>query len=146
VNHQDYCAAECPEVFEHARPSSFGRTSAPFTTGPGTDRHFSGGGAGDGSDEGVSMAGAVKDLRARGIFDAGEFARAIRQLAVDAHRALKRPDASAGDLMDLRRRCQKLLRAARGSRQTEIHGWLRSVDRTLDSRLASDLQVKPRRP
>jgi hypothetical protein len=65
--------------------------------------------------------------------DAGQFARAIRRLAVDAHRALQRPDASDGELLELRRRSEVLLRAARGSRLAEIRRWLRSARRALDA-------------
>jgi hypothetical protein len=64
--------------------------------------------------------------------DAEQFARAIRRLAVDAHRALHRPDASDGELLALRRWSEILLRAARVSRQAEIHRWLRSIHRALD--------------
>jgi hypothetical protein len=64
--------------------------------------------------------------------DAGQFAGELRRLAVDAHRALPRPDASGGELLELRRRTEVLLRAARGSGQAEIRRWLRSVQRALD--------------
>jgi hypothetical protein len=112
--------------------------SAPLTTGPaaepraGTDRCRPEGGAGNRTDDGVSTAGAEEGIRGPGIIDAERFARAIRRLAVDAHRALKRPDAPDGELMELRRRFEVLLRAARGSQQAEIHHWLRSAHRKLD--------------
>jgi hypothetical protein len=44
--------------------------------------------------------------------DTGLFARAIRRLTVDAHRALQRSDASDGELLELRRRSEVLLRVA----------------------------------
>jgi hypothetical protein len=64
--------------------------------------------------------------------DAGQFARAIRRLAVDAHRALQRPGASDGELRELQRRSEVLLRAARVSRKAAIRRWLRSAHRALD--------------
>jgi hypothetical protein len=121
VNQQAYHAVDHPEVFAFARPCPFGGPMlAPLTTGQAagpraeTDQCRL---EGAGSPEGM---------------DAGQFAGAMRRLAVDAHRALRRPDASDDELLELRRRSEVLLRAARGARQAEIRRWLRSAHRALD--------------
>jgi hypothetical protein len=114
VNQQAYHAVDHPEGFEFARPGPFGAPIlAPLTTGQaaGTEE-------GAGSPEGM---------------DAAQFARAIRRLAVDAHRALRRPDASDDKLLELRGRSEVLLRAAGGARQGAIRCWLQSAQRTLDA-------------
>jgi hypothetical protein len=122
MNQQAYHALDRPEVFELARPCPFGGPIlSPLTTGQaagpraGTDQCRL---EGAGSPEGM---------------DAWQFARSIRRLAVDAYRALRRPDASDDELPELRRRSEVLLRAARGSRQAEIRRWLWSVHRALDA-------------
>jgi hypothetical protein len=87
-------------------------------------------------DEGVSRHAAQKSGLVPGrILDAEEFARAIRCLAIDARRTLNRPDATTGELIELRRRFRELIRVPRGSRLTEIDRWLRSASRRLDARL-----------
>jgi hypothetical protein len=69
-------------------------------------------------------------------------AREIRRLAIDAHRTLNRPEATTGELVELRRRLRGLLCAARGWHLTEIERWLRSAERRLDARLVSGLAVE----
>ena len=94
-------------------------------------------------DEGVSIRGVPKSGWVPGkILDAEEFARAIRCLAIDARQTLNRPDATAGELIELRRRFRELMRVPRGSRLTEIDRWLRSAYRRLDARLISDLRAE----
>jgi hypothetical protein len=139
MNQQDYQAVGGPEVFAFTGPSPFGGPMpAPLTTaraaGPraGADRCRPEGGTVDAADEGVSTPVAGEGAGGPGSVDAGQLARAIRRLAVDAHRALRRPDASDGELLALRRRTEVLLRAARGSRQGEIRRWLRCARRALD--------------
>jgi hypothetical protein len=139
VNQQAYQAVNRPEDFEFAGPCPFGGPmSAPLTTGQatgpqaGTDRCRPEGGAVNPTDEGVSTSVAEEDAGSPEGMDAEQFAWAIRRLAVDAHEALQRPDASDGELLELRRRSEVLLRAARGARQAEIRRWLRSAQRALE--------------
>ena len=94
-------------------------------------------------DEGVSVVGADKRRCEPVTLDAEELARAIRGLAVEAHEIMNRPDATAGELIELRRRSSELLRVARGSQLTEIERWLRSVHRTLDEKSLSALVKEP---
>jgi hypothetical protein len=138
MNQQPYHEVDRPEVFEPARPCPFGGPiSAPLTTGQaagpraGADRCRPEGGAISATDEGVATSGAEEGAGSPAGMDAEQFAWAIRRLAVDAHRALQRPDATDGELLALRRRSEVLLRAARGSRQAEIRRWLRSAHRAL---------------
>jgi hypothetical protein len=139
VNQQAYQAVDRPEVFEFARPCPCGEPmSAPLTTGQATgprartDRGRTGGRAVNPTDEGVSTSSPEEGAESPVDMDAEQFAWAIRRLAVDAHGALQRPDAPDGELLELRRRSEVLLRAARGSRQAEIRRWLRSAHRALD--------------
>lgn len=78
----------------------------------------------------------------QGVLDVEDLARAIRGLAIDAQRTLNRPDATAGELIELRRRFRELIRMPRGSRLTEVDRWLRSAYRQLDARLMSDLRTE----
>jgi hypothetical protein len=113
MNQQAYHAVDSAEGFEFAKPCLFGGSkSAPLTTGQG--------------------AGAKEDSGITDGMDAGQFAHAIRRLAVDVHRALRHPDASDDKLLELRGRFELLLRAARGSRHVEICRWLQSAQRALD--------------
>ena len=83
--------------------------------------------------------GADERRSGPGSLDVERFARALRRVATHAHEILNRPDATTDELVGLRRRLKGLLRAARGSRLTEIDRWLRSADRRLDARLLSGL-------
>jgi hypothetical protein len=94
-------------------------------------------------DEGPTVVGADHGRSESGILDAGQFARAIRRLAIETHEILNRPDAATGELNGLRWRLELLLRVARGSRLTEIERWLRSARRALDARLPWRLVVSP---
>jgi hypothetical protein len=139
MNQQAYHAVDRPEVFDFARLCPIcGPMSARLTTGQatgprvGTDRCRPEGGAVNPADEGVSTSGVEEGAGSPGGMDAGQFARALRRLAVDAHRALRCPDASDGELLELRWRSEVLLRAAPGARQAEIRRWLRSAHRALN--------------
>src|SRR5262249_48306511 len=92
-------------------------------------------------DEGVLGVDADTRRSEPASLDAEELAREIRRLAVEAHRSLSRPEARTGELTELRRRFQELLRVARGSQLTEIERWLWSAHRALDARLLSGLVV-----
>jgi len=78
-------------------------------------------------DGNVSLVGADKRRWEPVTLDAEELGRAIRGLAVEVYAIMNRPDATIGELIELRRRSQELLRLARGSQPTEIELWLRSV-------------------
>jgi hypothetical protein len=139
VNQQAYQAVDRPELVEFAGPCPFGGPmSAPLKTGQatgppaGTDRCRPEGGAVNPTDEGVSTSGAEEGAGSPEGMDAEQFACAIRRLAVDARGALQRLDALDGELLELRRRSEVLMRAARGSRQADIRRWLRSAHRALD--------------
>jgi hypothetical protein len=93
-------------------------------------------------DEGILRVGADETRSEPGTLDVGQFARSIRRLASEVHEILNRPDATTGELTELRRRFKELLRVARGSGLTEIERWLRSANRTLDARLLSGLVVE----
>jgi hypothetical protein len=139
VNQQAYQMVDRPEVVEFAGPCPIGGPmAAPLTTGEatapraGTDRCWPEGGAVNPTDKGISTSDAEEGAGSPEGMDAEQFACAIRRLAVDAHGALHRPDALKGELLELRRRSEVLLRAARGARQGEIRRWIRSVQRALD--------------
>jgi hypothetical protein len=78
-------------------------------------------------DENVAVVGADRRRCEPVTLDAEELGRAVRGLAVDVHEIMNRPDATIGELIELRRRSKELLRVARGSQLTEIERWLRSV-------------------
>jgi LmbE family N-acetylglucosaminyl deacetylase len=88
-------------------------------------------------DVGVSSVGANQKRPVPGPLAAAELAQAIRHLAVEAGRILNHPDATTGELMQIRRRVRQLLRAARGraSQPTEIDRWLRCVVDAIDAKL-----------
>jgi hypothetical protein len=58
----------------------------------------------------------------------------IRELAVDAHRALKNPLVTAAEMSDLSRRIDALRKAARSACLSEIDRWLQQVQRRVDER------------
>jgi hypothetical protein len=87
-------------------------------------------------DEDVSKSGSPPP-----ILDAEELAKAIRQLAIEAHRTLNSPDATAGELIALRRRFKELLHQLE-ARQAGISRWLRRADRALEARLLSNLRTE----
>jgi hypothetical protein len=138
VNQQDYQAVDRPDVFEFIGPGPLGTPmSAPLTTGPAagprveTDRCRVERGAINPTDEGVPTSRAEEGAGNQEGMDAGQFAWAIRRLAVDARRALRYPEASDVELLELQRRSEGLLKAAPGSRETEICRWLRRAQRAL---------------
>ena len=84
--------------------------------------------------------------RAGGGSDAGDFGRDVRQFALDAHRALRRPDGSIDELIHLHWRAWSLLREAPEGRADGIYGWLLAVRRTiaddLHRRAAEELELR----
>jgi hypothetical protein len=148
VNQHANQPVDRPEVFEFAGPCPIGGPMPdPLTTGQtngqpaGTDRRHPEGAAVNPTDEGVSTSGAEQGAGRPEGMDAEQFAWAIRRLAVDARGALQRLDALDGELLELRRRSEVLLRAARGSRQAGIRRWLRSADRALDEAMRPERRV-----
>ena len=67
--------------------------------------------------------------------DVGEFAQAVRRLAVDAHQLLKSPDCSPDDLIVLHSRVFRLIEQAPCPRSAPIVGWLWAVRETIGERL-----------
>jgi hypothetical protein len=96
-------------------------------------------------DEGVSGIGADRSRSEPGPLDAAEFARAIRQLAVEVRRILNHPGATTAEVMRIRRQVRVLLRAfcGRASQQTEIERWLRTAYHAIDAKLPSALEEAP---
>ncbi|HZW34010.1 MAG TPA: hypothetical protein VFF52_25020 [Isosphaeraceae bacterium] len=92
-------------------------------------------------DEAFLRVGADQRRSQPETFDAGEFARSIRRLAIEAHEILNRPDAVTAELVELRRRLRGHLRAARSLQLAAIERWLWSAHRALDARLLSSLVV-----
>jgi hypothetical protein len=84
-----------------------------------------------------------------GRLDPDEFAREIRQLAIDVHRSLTRPDTTDDQLTGLKRRFEDLLDQTHGPRAAEINSWLCSGHRmilaTLHPGPAHGLRVRPDR-
>jgi hypothetical protein len=63
-----------------------------------------------------------------------ELAVMIRELAVDAHRALQDPFVTAAKLADLSRRIKELRKSTRSARLSEIDCWLHQVQRRVEER------------
>jgi hypothetical protein len=82
-----------------------------------------------------------------GRLDPDEFAREIRQLAIDLHRSLTRPDTTVDQLTGLKRRFEDLRDQTHAPRAAEIHRWLCSGHRmilaTLHSQPAHGLRIRP---
>ena len=97
-------------------------------------------------DEGATVVGADHGRSDPGPLDVGQFARAIRRLAIETHEILNRLDATTGELVRMRRRSWELLHGARASQLSEIERWLRSAVRTLDAKLFSRLVAEPEGP
>ena len=66
--------------------------------------------------------------------DAGDFGPRVRQLTLDAHQILNRPDSPLDDLIGLHRRVFCLLDEARGVRSSAIRRWLLAVRREIGVR------------
>jgi hypothetical protein len=80
------------------------------------------------ADEGrVQPGGSVAD----------EFARSVRQFALDARDVLERPDSTPSELIELQRRAVRLLREVPGARTTGIAPWLLAVRQRIGARLQS---------
>jgi hypothetical protein len=72
-----------------------------------------------------------------GGFDAESFARGVRQLALDAHRVLSRPDSPLDELIRLHWRAWHLLREAPRVGSSEVCRWLLAVRREIGAKLQS---------
>ena len=96
-------------------------------------------------DEGVLGVDADTKRREPANLDPEELVGAFRRLAIDAHRTCNRPEATSGELVELRHWLRRLLRVARDSHMIAIERWLRSMDRMLDARLLSGLAVEVER-
>lgn len=64
-----------------------------------------------------------------------EFARLVRQLAVDTHHCLSRSNTTMCEFISLRRRFGDLLGENQERQHTEVERWLRNARRTLEARL-----------
>jgi hypothetical protein len=65
----------------------------------------------------------------------GEFAGGVRRFAIDARRALGRPESSIDELIDLHWRAWALLRQAPDEHAAGIHDWLLAARRAIADRL-----------
>ena len=87
--------------------------------------------------------------RIAGRLDSAEFAREIRQLAIDLHRSLTRPDLTIDQLTGLKLRFEDLLDQTHEPRATEVNRWLCSGHRLILAKLHSEpahgLRVRPDR-
>ena len=84
--------------------------------------------------------GARDDARGRdasGRFDPEGFGRRIREFALDAHGALRRPDSPPGELIRLHGRVIRLLGEATGTGSKGIAPWLLAVEQRIGARLPS---------
>jgi hypothetical protein len=79
--------------------------------------------------------GAVANGDGHDVLDPEELAREVRQFAIDAHRALTRPDTPIDVVIGLRQRLGLLLRKTRGSGASEINRWLRRSQGEIEARL-----------
>ena len=92
---------------------------------------------------GEEAAASIRASRATHSIESGKGEAEMRQLAVDAHEILNRPDATTGELVRMRRRSWELLHGARASQLSEIERWLRSAVRMLDAKLLSRPVAQP---
>jgi hypothetical protein len=93
--------------------------------------------------EGVVVVRADQPRSEPGIRDAEGLARAIRRVAIEAHKILNCPDARIGELIQVRRQFQELRGEACGlsAQPTELDRWLRSAHSTIETKLRSGLGV-----
>ena len=91
--------------------------------------------------ERVVVVSADQPRSEPGICDAEGLARAILRRAIQAHEILDNSDARIGELIQVRRQFQELLREARGlsSQPTELGRWLQSAHRAIEAKLRSGL-------
>jgi hypothetical protein len=86
------------------------------------------------------------ERRISGRLNSDEFAREIRQLAIDLHRTLTRTDTTVDQLTGLKRRFEDLLDQTHAPRAAEINRWLCSGHRmilaTLHPEPAHGLRVR----
>lgn len=69
-----------------------------------------------------------------------EFARSVRQLAVDTHHYLSRPTTTMCEFIRLRRRFSELVLENPDSPQTEIQRWLQSARQELEARFLAGMR------
>jgi hypothetical protein len=69
--------------------------------------------------------------------DAEDFARSVRQFALDAREILGGPDSTLGELIGLHGRVFRLLQEVPGARTTGILPWLLAVRQRIGARLQS---------
>lgn len=86
----------------------------------------------------MSSSGCCPEQSDSGRLDPADFAREIRQLALDTYRGLTCPDSSVDELSALQRRFEDLLRQTQEPRTAELNRWLRSGDRAICARLHGD--------
>jgi hypothetical protein len=70
-----------------------------------------------------------------GEYGAGDFARRVRRLALDAHQILNHPDSSLDELIALHSRVFYLLQEVRGAQSSAIGRWLLAVRREIGVKL-----------
>jgi hypothetical protein len=68
-----------------------------------------------------------------------EFAQKIRQLAMDAHRGLTRPDTSVDELLSLKQRFEDLRGETQEPQAAQIDRWLGGGVRIIVARIHSEL-------
>ncbi len=91
--------------------------------------------------EGVLVVREEEERSASGICDAEGLAQVIRRLAIEAHEIVNRPDARIGELINLCRQIEELLREAGGhcSRPAELENWLRNAYFAIETKMRSSL-------
>jgi hypothetical protein len=70
-----------------------------------------------------------------GGFEPEGFGRRVREVALDAHRVLNRPDSPIDEVLRLHRRVWHLLHDAPGARPNEIRRWLLAALQAIDARI-----------
>jgi hypothetical protein len=70
-----------------------------------------------------------------GGYDPEDYGRRVREFALDAHRALGRPDGPIDEVIDLHRRAWSLLREAPGVPSSPLRRWLVAVREAINARL-----------
>ncbi len=74
-----------------------------------------------------------------------ELAVRVRQLALDAHRVLKDPSATSGELVELSRKIDDLRRSCPSLSSRQIEHWLQSASELLLCRRGSLCESGPQR-
>jgi hypothetical protein len=65
-----------------------------------------------------------QESQADGYLDPAEIAHGVRQIALDLHQALKKPNLSFGELLELQRRIDQMRRHTAGTQLTALDRWL----------------------